>query len=197
MELAKKHNLFVIEDAAQATGTDYIFKNGTSKKAGTIGHIGTTSFFPSKNLGCYGDGGALYTNSDDYAMKLRSIANHGMKIRYHYNDIGINSRLDTIQAAILRVKLKQLSKFNAARRRLADMYDKAFAGCSSITIPERSNYSTHIFHQYTIRIRNGKRDELKKFLESMRISRLEFITPALFICRKPTVSWGIKKLISR
>jgi UDP-2-acetamido-2-deoxy-ribo-hexuluronate aminotransferase len=169
MDLAKKHNLFVIEDAAQATGTDYIFKNGTSKKAGTIGHIGTTSFFPSKNLGCYGDGGALYTNNDAYALKLRSIANHGMKIRYHYNDIGINSRLDTIQAAILRIKLKYLSKFNAARRALADMYDEAFAGCSSITIPERLNYSTHIFHQYTIRIRNGKRDELKKFLESKNI----------------------------
>ncbi|HEX7492707.1 MAG TPA: DegT/DnrJ/EryC1/StrS family aminotransferase [Bacteroidales bacterium] len=169
MELAKKHNIFVIEDAAQATGTDYIFKNGTSKKAGTIGHIGTTSFFPSKNLGCYGDGGALYTNDDAYARKLSSIANHGMKVRYHYNDIGVNSRLDTIQAAILRVKLKQLSKFNAARIAIADMYDKAFAGCHSITIPERVNYSTHIFHQYTIRVRNGKRDELKKFLESKNI----------------------------
>ena len=169
MELAKKHDLFVIEDAAQATGTDYHFKNGTSKKAGTIGHIGTTSFFPSKNLGCYGDGGALYTNDDAIAGKLRSIANHGMKVRYHYDDIGVNSRLDTIQAAILRVKLKHLSKLNTARKALADMYDEAFAGCRSITTPERVNYSTHIFHQYTIRIRNGKRDELKKFLESKNI----------------------------
>jgi dTDP-4-amino-4,6-dideoxygalactose transaminase len=169
MELAKKHNLFVIEDAAQATGTDYHYKNRTSKKAGTIGHIGTTSFFPSKNLGCYGDGGALYTNDDAIAGKLRSIANHGMKVRYHYDDIGVNSRLDTIQAAILRVKLKHLSKLNTARIALADMYDEAFAGCRSITTPERVNYSNHIFHQYTIRVRNGKRDELKKFLESKNI----------------------------
>ena len=127
MALAEEHDLFVIEDAAQATGADYLFKNGTSKKAGTIGHIGTTSFFPSKNLGCYGDGGALYTNDDVYARKLRSIANHGMKVRYHYDDIGVNSRLDTIQAAILRVKLRYLSKFNDARKAVADHYDKAFA----------------------------------------------------------------------
>lgn len=169
MEVAKEYNLFVIEDAAQATGADYFFKNGTSKKAGTIGHIGTTSFFPSKNLGCYGDGGALYTNDETFARKLRSIANHGMKIRYHYDDIGINSRLDTIQAAILRAKLKHLSEFNAARRKVADRYDKAFSECRSITVPERSGYSSHIFHQYTIRVKNGRRDELKKFLESKKI----------------------------
>jgi len=169
MQLAKKHDLFVIEDAAQATGADYFYGNGIIKKAGTIGHIGTTSFFPSKNLGCYGDGGALYTNDESIASSLRSIANHGMKVRYQYDDIGVNSRLDTIQAAILRVKLKHLSKFNAARIAVADLYDKAFAGCSSITIPERANYSSHIFHQYTIRVRNGKRDELKKYLESKKI----------------------------
>jgi UDP-2-acetamido-2-deoxy-ribo-hexuluronate aminotransferase len=169
MKLASKHNLFVIEDAAQATGTDYVFHDGTVKKAGTIGHIGTTSFFPSKNLGCYGDGGALYTNDDFYAKKLRSIANHGMKVRYHYDDVGVNSRLDTIQAAILRVKLRYLSQFNAARRVVADQYDEAFASCHSIIIPERAVYSSHIFHQYTIRVKNGKRDELKKFLESNNI----------------------------
>lgn len=169
MELAEKNNLFVIEDAAQATGADYIFRNGTVKKAGTIGHIGTTSFFPSKNLGCYGDGGALYTNDDKLAEKLRSIANHGMKVRYHHDDIGINSRLDTIQAAILRVKLKHLTLFNKARRVVADHYDEAFIGCPAITIPERVNYSSHIFHQYTIRVKNGKRDELKSFLESKKI----------------------------
>ncbi len=169
MSLAKKHNLFVIEDAAQATGSDYIFRDGTVKRAGTIGHIGTTSFFPSKNLGCYGDGGALYTNDDFYAEKLRSIANHGMKIRYHYDDIGINSRLDTIQAAILRVKLRYLDRFNEARALVASKYDEAFTGCPSIIIPGRVTYSTHIFHQYTIRINNGKRDELKKFLESKSI----------------------------
>jgi dTDP-4-amino-4,6-dideoxygalactose transaminase len=174
MELAKKHDLFVIEDAAQATGADYRFKNGTTKKAGTIGHIGTTSFFPSKNLGCYGDGGALYTNDDNYAGKLRSIANHGMRVRYHYDDIGVNSRLDTIQAAILRVKLRYLSKFNATRRAVAEGYDEAFAGCNSIIVPERVNYSTHIFHQDTIRVRNGKRDELKKFLESKKIPSMVY-----------------------
>ena len=116
MDLAKEKNLFVIEDAAQATGTDFIFKDGTIKKAGTIGQIGTTSFFPSKNLGCYGDGGALFTDDEALALKLRSIANHGMKARYHYEDIGVNSRLDTIQAAILRVKLKYLTQFNKSRK---------------------------------------------------------------------------------
>jgi UDP-2-acetamido-2-deoxy-ribo-hexuluronate aminotransferase len=166
IKLASMHNLFIIEDAAQATGADYKFRDGTLKKAGTIGDIGTTSFFPSKNLGCYGDGGALYTNNDDYAKKLRSIANHGMKVRYQYDDIGVNSRLDTIQAAILRVKLRYLSEFNEARRSVADQYDEAFAGCPSIILPERAAYSSHIFHQYTIRVKDGRRDELKKFLDS-------------------------------
>jgi UDP-2-acetamido-2-deoxy-ribo-hexuluronate aminotransferase len=169
MDLAAKHNLFIIEDAAQATGTDYYFRNGTSKKAGTIGHIGITSFFPSKNLGCYGDGGALYTNDDEYAARLRSIANHGMKVRYSYADIGVNSRLDTIQAAILRVKLKYLRGFNEARQNVADQYDEAFSGCSSIITPERAGYSSHIFHQYTIRITHGKRDDLKNWMASKKI----------------------------
>ena len=169
MDLAIKNNLFIIEDAAQATGTDYFFKDGTSKKAGTIGHIGTTSFFPSKNLGCYGDGGALYTNDDEYAARLRSIANHGMKVRYSYADIGVNSRLDTLQAAILRVKLKYLSGFNEARQKAADVYDEAFSGCSSIITPERAGYSSHIFHQYTLRIKDGKRDALKNWMGSKKI----------------------------
>jgi UDP-2-acetamido-2-deoxy-ribo-hexuluronate aminotransferase len=169
MQLAQEHNLYVIEDAAQATGADYIYRDGSSKKAGTVGHIGTTSFFPSKNLGCYGDGGALYTSDDALAEKLRSIANHGMKVRYHHDDIGINSRLDSIQAAILRVKLRYLSGFNEARRKVADLYDVAFAGCDPIITPSRVSYSTHIFHQYTIRVNNGKRDELKTYLESKKI----------------------------
>lgn len=169
MILAREHGLFVIEDAAQATGADYLFKDGTTKKAGTIGHIGTTSFFPSKNLGCYGDGGALYTNDETFAGKLRSIANHGMKERYHYDDIGVNSRLDTIQAAILRIKLRYLDEFNASRLAIADRYDSAFSECRSITIPERVKYSTHIFHQYTIRIKENLRDELKDFLKSKNI----------------------------
>jgi UDP-2-acetamido-2-deoxy-ribo-hexuluronate aminotransferase len=169
MKLAREYDLLVIEDAAQATGTDYFFPDGTTKKAGTIGNAGTTSFFPSKNLGCYGDGGAVYTNDDELAGKLRSIANHGMKMRYHYNDIGVNSRLDTIQAEILRVKLRYLDQFNDARRAVADYYDKAFEGCSGIEIPVRESYSSHIFHQYTIRIVNGKRDALKRHLEENKI----------------------------
>jgi len=173
MELARLHDLYVIEDAAQACGTDYIFRDGSKRKAGSIGHIGTTSFFPSKNLGCYGDGGALYTNDDKFAGKLRSIANHGMKVRYQYDDIGINSRLDTIQAAILRVKLKYLSEFNDTRRALADQYDKAFASLP-VEIPERAGYSSHIFHQYTIKVKNGKRDELKKYLESVKIPSMVY-----------------------
>ncbi|HAM10793.1 MAG: transcriptional regulator [Bacteroidetes bacterium GWE2_41_25] len=174
MELARDHDLYVIEDAAQATGADYIFRNGSKRKAGTIGHIGTTSFFPSKNLGCYGDGGALYTNDDNFAGKLRSIANHGMKVRYHYDDIGVNSRLDTIQAAILRVKLKYLTQFNESRRAVADFYDEAFKGLLRVTVPQRTKYSSHIFHQYTIRVKNGKRDELKKYLESMKIPAMVY-----------------------
>jgi len=181
MEIAKKHNLYIIEDAAQATGADYIFRDGSTRKAGTIGHIGTTSFFPSKNLGCYGDGGALYTNDDVIAKKLRSIANHGMKVRYHHDDIGINSRLDSIQAAILRVKLKHLTQFNAARRSVADRYDNAFAGCKSLTVPERVSYSSHIFHQYTLKVKNGKRDELKKFLESKNIPSMVYYPGPLHV----------------
>jgi UDP-2-acetamido-2-deoxy-ribo-hexuluronate aminotransferase len=169
MDLAVKNKLFVIEDAAQATGADFIFKNKSVQKAGTIGNIGITSFFPSKNLGCCGDGGALYTNADELAAKIRSIANHGMKIRYSYSDIGVNSRLDTIQAAILRVKLKYLSAHNKARQKVAARYDEAFGSCPEIIIPERAPWSTHIFHQYTIRIRNGRRDALKKHLESEKI----------------------------
>lgn len=169
MKLSQERGLHVIEDAAQATGAEYLFSDGTHKKAGTMGTIGTTSFFPSKNLACYGDGGAIFTNDETLAGKLRSIANHGMKERYHYDDIGVNSRLDTIQAAILLVKLKHLDEFNSARRNAADFYDNAFRGCPEIIVPERAGYSTHIFHQYTIRIRNGRRDELRQYLESAKI----------------------------
>ena len=169
MKIAAKNNLSVVEDAAQATGADYIFNDGNKKKAGTIGQIGTTSFFPSKNLGCYGDGGALYTNDDNLAIKIRSISNHGMKTRYYHDDIGINSRLDTIQAAILLIKLKNLDSYNDIRRVAAGFYDKTFSGCGDIIVPERMHFSTHIFHQYTIKITNGKRQELKEYLESKKI----------------------------
>ena len=181
MKLAKQHNIFVIEDAAQATGADYIFSDGSRRKAGTMGHIGATSFFPSKNLGCYGDGGALYTNDDDLAKKLRSITNHGMKVRYYHNDIGVNSRLDTLQAAILRVKLKHLTQYNSARKSVADFYDGALAGSPFITVPERTASSSHIFHQYTIKVKDGRRDDLKKFLESVNIPAMIYYPVPLHI----------------
>ncbi len=181
MGLADKHGIHVIEDSAQATGTDFIFSDGTRKRAGTIGIIGITSFFPSKNLGCYGDGGALFTNNELLAKKARSIANHGMKIKYQHNDIGINSRLDTIQAAILNIKLKYLDQFNDERRSAADFYDKALGGCRSIKIPGRSEYSTHIFHQYTIRVGYGLRDELKKYLASVNIPSMVYYPGPLHI----------------
>jgi len=174
MNIAREHKLYIIEDVAQATGAEYILSDGRRKKAGTMGTIGATSFFPSKNLGCYGDGGALFTNDDAIASKLRSIANHGMKERYHYGDIGVNSRLDTLQAAILNVKLKYLDQFNSARKAAADYYDKAFAECTSILTPVRSERSSHIFHQYTIKVRNGKRDELKKYLELAKVPSMVY-----------------------
>jgi UDP-2-acetamido-2-deoxy-ribo-hexuluronate aminotransferase len=181
MKLAGEHDIYVIEDTAQATGAEYIFSDGNRKKAGTIGTIGTTSFFPSKNLGCYGDGGALFTNDETLAKKMRSIANHGMKIKYHHDDIGVNSRLDTIQAAVLNVKLKYLDRFNSARRAVADFYDETLAGCDSIILPERSGFSSHIFHQYTIRIKNGMRDELKKYLESVKIPSMIYYPGPLHV----------------
>lgn len=169
MHVAKKYNLYVIEDLAQANGSNYKFKNGETKKAGTIGHIGCTSFFPSKNLGCFGDGGALMTNDDDLAKKIRSITNHGMTVRYYHDNIGINSRLDTIQAAILRVKLKYLDEYNKARIFVANYYDKAFQNISWIKIPKRTAWSDHIFHQYTLIVEENKRDSLQKHLQEKNI----------------------------
>jgi UDP-2-acetamido-2-deoxy-ribo-hexuluronate aminotransferase len=150
LAIGKKYNIPVIEDNAQAIGGDYIFKDGTIKKTGSMGLISCTSFFPSKNLGCYGDGGAIFTNDDDIAVKLKMIASHGQKIKYQHDIIGINSRLDTIQAAILKVKLKYLDQYCKARRNVADYYDKAFAGNPKITTPYRSPDSKHVFHQYTL-----------------------------------------------
>ena len=166
MRIATKHNLFVLEDVAQALGTDYTFSDGRSAKAGTIGHIGSTSFFPSKNLGCYGDGGALFTNDDSLAEEIRSISNHGMKVRYHHDRIGMNSRLDTIQAAILRVKLKRLNSYNQARVDAANHYDRLLGSCAHVKTPSRVAFSNHIFHQYTLRLLTGDRAELIKYLSS-------------------------------
>lgn len=150
LQLAKKYGLYIIEDNAQAIGADYRFADGRIAKTGTMGHIGCTSFYPSKNLGCYGDGGAMFTNDAEIAEKLRQIANHGQKIKYVSNMIGINSRLDSLQAAILSVKLRHLDDYNARRQAVAQYYDSAFADVPNIAIPYRAAYSTHVFHQYTV-----------------------------------------------
>jgi UDP-2-acetamido-2-deoxy-ribo-hexuluronate aminotransferase len=166
LDIANNHGIHVIEDAAQATGAEYRFSDGTVRKAGTMGKIGCTSFFPSKNLGCYGDGGALFTDDDELATLIRSITNHGMQVRYYHDTIGVNSRLDTIQAAVLRVKLRHLDAFNEARQRAAAYYDTALAALPGITLPFRADNSTHIFHQYTLRIANGDRDKMRECLEN-------------------------------
>jgi UDP-2-acetamido-2-deoxy-ribo-hexuluronate aminotransferase len=150
MEIARKHQLHVIEDACQSIGADYYFSDGSSKKSGTISEIGCTSFFPSKNLGCYGDGGAIFTNDDDLAKMIRVVVNHGMTVRYYHDYIGVNSRLDSIQAAILKVKLQYLDEYAKRRRAAADFYDRAFAGNSKLQIPFRYQRSNHVFHQYTL-----------------------------------------------
>lgn len=163
--IAKKYNLYVIEDTAQAIGANYRSSSG-KKKAGTIGHVGTTSFFPSKNLGGYGDGGAMFTSDDVLAERLKMIANHGQKKRYYHEMVGCNSRLDTIQAAILRVKLKSLDKYMAARTAVADHYDKAFKGQKGMTVPYRAPYCDHAFHQYTLTLEGISRDGMVEFLSS-------------------------------
>jgi dTDP-4-amino-4,6-dideoxygalactose transaminase len=179
LEVAKEHNLYVIEDNCQGIGADYKFADGTTKKSGTIGTIGVTSFFPSKNLGCYGDGGAIFTNDDELAYKMRGIVNHGMYKRYYHDEVGVNSRLDSVQAAVLRVKLPLLDSYNAARRSAADYYDKAFANNPNILTPKRAENSTHVFHQYTLRILNGKRNELQAFLAEKEIPAMIYYPVAL------------------
>ncbi|WP_297982290.1 DegT/DnrJ/EryC1/StrS aminotransferase family protein [uncultured Chryseobacterium sp.] len=179
LKVAQEHNLYVIEDNAQAIGADFKFSDGTTKKSGTMGTMGTTSFFPSKNLGCYGDGGAIFTNDDNLAYKLRGIANHGMYERYYHDEVGVNSRLDSIQAAILRKKLPNLDSYNEARRKAADYYDAAFEGNENILSPKRAENSTHVFHQYTLRILNGKRNELQQFLTEKEVPAMIYYPVAL------------------
>ena len=172
MELAEKHALFVIEDNAQAIGSTYTYSDGRKAKAGTIGHVASTSFFPSKNLGCYGDGGAIFTNDDDLAHTIRGIVNHGMYERYHHDVVGVNSRLDSIQAAILDIKLKHLDAYNTARRQAARAYNKALKDIDSIILPTGRDVCSgicdscdcHVFHQYTLRVLNTDRDALVKHL---------------------------------
>jgi len=164
MEIAKQHNLFVIEDACQSIGADYLTKENIWKKSGTIGHIGCTSFFPSKNLGCYGDGGAIFTNNDELAVKMRSIVNHGMTVRYYHDDIGVNSRLDSIQAAILKVKLRHLDEYAHARQQVAAAYDKAFETHPELIVPSKFTRSTHVYHQYTLQAVGVDRNKLQEYL---------------------------------
>lgn len=169
MKIAAAHNLFVIEDNAQAIGCDYTFPDGSTRKTGTIGHIGATSFYPSKNLGAFGDGGALFTQDDDLAEKMKMIANHGQSRQYYHDRVGCNSRLDSIQAAILNIKLRHLDEYARARREAAAYYDKAFSSHPAITIPFRAAYSGHVFHQYTILLEGVDREGLKNFLSSKGI----------------------------
>lgn len=179
MAIADEHNLFVIEDNAQAIGSDYYFKNGTSMKTGSIGTIGCTSFFPSKNLGCYGDGGAVCTNDDALADKMKMIANHGQKTKYYHEIVGCNSRLDALQAAILNIKLPLLDSYIEARINAADFYDRAFSHNASITTPFRADYCKHVFHQYTLILENVDRDGLVTFLADNNIpSMLYYPVPA-------------------
>ena len=178
--IASQYHLYVIEDACQALGTDYIYKDGHTAKAGTIGDIASNSFFPTKNLGAFGDGGALFTNNDELAKQMRSIANHGMGQRYYYQQIGMNSRLDAIQAAILDVKLNYLDQYVKARQTAAGYYDRELSGIQEISIPARVSYSTHTFHQYTIKV-HQKRDDLQKFLHSRGIPSMIYYPLSLHL----------------
>ena len=174
MQIAKEHHLFVVEDACQAIGAKYTFANGETKQAGTIGDVGCTSFFPSKNLGCYGDGGAIFTNDDELAARMRAVANHGMVVRYHHDEVGVNSRLDSIQAAVLDAKLPHLDEYIAARQRAAAYYDKAFAGCEKLLIPGHQPHSTHVYHQYTLRVIGADRDTLRAQLAERGIPAMVY-----------------------
>lgn len=179
MSFAKANNLYVVEDNAQAIGSDYIFSSGEKQKTGTIGDIGCTSFFPSKNLGCFGDGGAICTNNDALAEKIKMIANHGQSKKYHHDVVGCNSRLDNLQAGILRIKLRKLDAYIQARQKAAGMYDAAFLGNKKITIPFRSSNSTHVFHQYTLKLNGVNRDEVHEKLASKGIpSMIYYPIPA-------------------
>jgi UDP-2-acetamido-2-deoxy-ribo-hexuluronate aminotransferase len=174
MAIAKKNHLYVIEDTAQALGADYTHTNGDQSKAGTIGTIGCTSFFPSKNLGCYGDGGALFTNDEELGAKIRMIANHGQRVQYYHDEIGVNSRLDTIQAAILDIKLKHLDQYAANRNEAANRYDKAFENHPKIKIPSRASFSNHVFHQYTLVLKGIERDALRTYLADREIPSMVY-----------------------
>ncbi len=181
MKVAKEHDLFVVEDDAQAIGANYKHKDGSSQKTGTIGHIGCTSFYPSKNLGAFGDGGAIFTNDDELADKLTVICNHGCKVRYYHDSIGVNSRLDAVQAAILNVKLKHLDTYNGSRRKAADMYDALIGDLEGVMTPWRAPWSDHVFHQYTLRIEEGraKRDAIKAHFDAHKVPAMIYYPVSL------------------
>ena len=174
LQIAKENNIYVVEDTAQAIGAKYTFSNGSILQAGTMGDIGTTSFFPSKNLGCYGDGGAIFTNNHELAQKIKMMANHGQSVKYQHDVVGVNSRLDTVQAAILDIKLSYLNEYCAARNKVADYYDEGLKNISGLIIPKRVANSTHVFHQYTLKVENGKRDELKTYLQEKGIPSMVY-----------------------
>ena len=174
LQIAEEHHLYVVEDACQAIGAEYTFSDGHRQQAGTMGEIGCTSFFPSKNLGCYGDGGALFTNDDALAAQIKAIANHGMVVRYHHELVGVNSRLDSIQAAILDAKLPHLNEYTAARQAAAAYYDRAFANHPKMLVPGREKASTHVFHQYTLRLIGADRDRLKEGLAERHIPAMVY-----------------------
>jgi len=180
MEIAKKHDLYVVEDNAQAIGADYTFSDGHAQKTGTIGHIGCTSFYPSKNLGAYGDGGAITTNDDELGQRLRMVANHGQTRRYYHGMVGVNSRLDSIQAAVLNIKLRELDNYAAARNRAADYYDKALAGVDALVTPVRETKSNHVFHQYTLKVTDGRRDDLQRYLSDRGIPSMIYYPVPLY-----------------
>lgn len=192
LRIAKENKLYVIEDSAQALGTNYYSSDGSKQKTGTIGTIGTTSFFPSKNLGCFGDGGALMTNNEELGDKIRVIVNHGSQVKYYHEEIGVNSRLDTLQAAILRVKLRHLNSYNKSRQVAADYYDTLLAGYDQIQTPVRSANSSHIFHQYTLQIKTGKRDEIRQKLADQKIPAMIYY-PVPLSLQVAFLSAGYKK----
>jgi len=174
MEFARINGLYVIEDNAQALGADFLPEEAPQQKAGTIGHMGCTSFFPSKNLGAFGDGGAIFTNDDSFGKRLASLVNHGMERKYHYKHVGVNSRLDTLQAAILRVKLAHLDTWHQRRQEAAAWYDATLEDLPGVSVPHRSPFSTHIFHQYTLRLPSSRRDDLKQYLQDRNIPSMVY-----------------------
>jgi dTDP-4-amino-4,6-dideoxygalactose transaminase len=180
LDLARRHGIFVVEDNAQAIGADLTLPDGSRRKTGTLGHIGCTSFFPSKNLGCYGDGGAMMTDDSDLAASLRMIANHGQQQRYYHDVTGVNSRLDSLQAAILKVKLQHLDEYSAARQQAAARYDEAFRDLPGLAVPMRQPGSSHVFHQYTLRVKDGRRDALQAHLQSLGIPSMIYYPVPLY-----------------